>query len=272
MGNLTAAVCLAVALLIGGAGMCLGADFQKGLEAAQSGDYATALRELTPLAEQGGADAQFTLGLMYRNGWGVPQDYRAALKWFSLAAEQGNARGQYRLGLMYRNGWGVPQDYKAALKWFSLAAEQGDARAQFALGLMYRNGWGVPQNHMAALKWWRLAAEPLKAGSTAVQAAIAPAANTPAAATPVVIPPAALSAKAPEASTDQPASTFSLPTPVPPVTGVTSAPTPPVRAGTIPDTVISSSNIPAAATTNDLSVKTNALGAPIPPPRPKGAL
>ena len=38
MGNLTAAVCLAVALLIGGAGMCSGADFQKGLEAAQSGD------------------------------------------------------------------------------------------------------------------------------------------------------------------------------------------------------------------------------------------
>ena len=37
----------------------LSADFQKGLTAAQSGDYATALREWTPLAKQGIVDAQF---------------------------------------------------------------------------------------------------------------------------------------------------------------------------------------------------------------------
>jgi hypothetical protein len=33
------------------------ADYQKGLTAHKSGDYATALREWTPLAEQGNADA-----------------------------------------------------------------------------------------------------------------------------------------------------------------------------------------------------------------------
>ena len=36
------------------------ADLQKGLTAAQSGDFATALREWEPLAEQGDADAQRT--------------------------------------------------------------------------------------------------------------------------------------------------------------------------------------------------------------------
>jgi len=36
------------------------------LEAAQSGDYATALQEWRPLAEQGGADAQTMLGGMYQ--------------------------------------------------------------------------------------------------------------------------------------------------------------------------------------------------------------
>ena len=41
------------------------ADFQKGLTAYRSGDYATALREWTPLAKQGDADAQFLLGGMY---------------------------------------------------------------------------------------------------------------------------------------------------------------------------------------------------------------
>ena len=51
------------------------ADFEKGLTAAQSGDYATALREWTPLAEQGHALAQSHLGWMYENGEGVPNDY-----------------------------------------------------------------------------------------------------------------------------------------------------------------------------------------------------
>ena len=61
-------------------GVSASADFQKGLTAAQNGDFATALRQWTPLAKQGDAVAQFNLGLMYRNGNGVPQDYKTAAK------------------------------------------------------------------------------------------------------------------------------------------------------------------------------------------------
>jgi TPR repeat protein len=49
------------------------AGFDEGLAAYERGDYATALRELRPLAEQDAA-AQFLLGLMYDEGRGVPQD------------------------------------------------------------------------------------------------------------------------------------------------------------------------------------------------------
>ena len=52
-----------------------GADFRKGEEAYMIGDYATALREWTPLAEKGDLAAQFKLANMYRKGIGVPQDY-----------------------------------------------------------------------------------------------------------------------------------------------------------------------------------------------------
>ena len=48
------------------------ADFNKGLDAYNDGDYATALKEWKPLAEEGNADAQYNLGVMYKNGWGVP--------------------------------------------------------------------------------------------------------------------------------------------------------------------------------------------------------
>ena len=54
---------LLLTLLVGNP--AVSADFQKGLDAAQKGDFATALREWTPLAEQGDADAQFCLGVMY---------------------------------------------------------------------------------------------------------------------------------------------------------------------------------------------------------------
>jgi TPR repeat protein/peptidoglycan hydrolase-like protein with peptidoglycan-binding domain len=72
-------------------------DFQKGFTAFAKGDHATALRELTPLAEQGSARAQYGLGVMYANGRGVTQDYKTAIKWYKLSAEQGHAGAQKRL-------------------------------------------------------------------------------------------------------------------------------------------------------------------------------
>ena len=54
------------------------ADFQAGVDAYRSGDYATALREWRPLTEQGHAFAQFNLGILYANGRGVPQNYAMA--------------------------------------------------------------------------------------------------------------------------------------------------------------------------------------------------
>ena len=64
MKKLTATLCLTIAVLLGSAGVSWSADYQKGLTAAQSGDFATALREWTPLADKGNADAQYNLGLM----------------------------------------------------------------------------------------------------------------------------------------------------------------------------------------------------------------
>jgi len=52
MKNLTAILCLTLAVLLGSVGNSESADFQKGVTAYESGDYATALREWTPLAKQ----------------------------------------------------------------------------------------------------------------------------------------------------------------------------------------------------------------------------
>ena len=81
---------LSVILLLLFSAICWSGDFQKGADAYMEGDFVTALKEWTPLAEQGDADAQTNLGVMYDNGQGVPQDDKTAVKWFTLAAEQGN--------------------------------------------------------------------------------------------------------------------------------------------------------------------------------------
>ena len=58
------------------------------------GDYATALRLLRPLAEQGDAQAQYNLGVLYDNGQGVPKNDAEAMKWYRMAADQGEAEAR----------------------------------------------------------------------------------------------------------------------------------------------------------------------------------
>ena len=81
---------LFLTLLVGNP--AVSADFQKGLDAHDRGDYATALREWKPFAEQGDADAQYNLGAMYDNGHGVLQDFVRAHMWFNIAASSGKGK------------------------------------------------------------------------------------------------------------------------------------------------------------------------------------
>ena len=105
-------------------------DIDAGFEAYQRGDYAAALREYRPLAEQGNASAQYNLGVMYVLGQGLPQDYANAVTWFRNAAARGHANAQHYLGYLNEKGHGTAQDYAEALRWYRKAADQGNARAQ----------------------------------------------------------------------------------------------------------------------------------------------
>ena len=134
------------------------ADFQAGMTAHDREDYATALREWQPLAEQGDALAQYQVGMLYHKGRGVPQDDRQARKWYAKAAAQGQPKAQFSLGTLYFNGEGGSKDYQQALRWIRLAANQGEALAQTKLAIMYDDGNGMPKDKVQAYKWLSLAA------------------------------------------------------------------------------------------------------------------
>ena len=57
------------------------------------------------------------------------------MAWWRKAADQGHADAQYTLGLRYDLGDGVPQDYVEAHKWLSLAASRvtGDEQKRYAV-------------------------------------------------------------------------------------------------------------------------------------------
>lgn len=123
-------------------------------------DFCEAAKWYRRAAEQGDAEAQVSLGRMHQEWRGVPhQDYRKAVSWYQKAAEQGNARGQYHLAAAYAEGEAVPQDYREAVKWYRKAAEQGNIAAQRQLSHMYRYGRGVPKDRVTALSWLILAAD-----------------------------------------------------------------------------------------------------------------
>ena len=109
-------------------------------------------------AEQGNADAQYRLGLLYYNGRGVEQNYQEAVKWFTEAANQNHSEALDLLGILAEKGYGMDQDEQQAAEWYLKSAEQGNTDAQYRLGLLCFDGRGMEQNYEDAVKWFEKAA------------------------------------------------------------------------------------------------------------------
>jgi len=129
------------------------------------------LLETTPKAEQGDADAQYSLGMYYYCNSRNPSEeeierQKESAKWMRKAAEQGHGMAQYTLGSIYSHGMGVAKDATEAAKWFRKAAENESTReehritAQGLLGSWYYHGHGVPKDKAESVKWYRKAADP----------------------------------------------------------------------------------------------------------------
>lgn len=130
-----------------------------GYAAAARGDYAAAFRLWLASAEQGQADAEELVGLLYEHGNGVPVDYTQSVAWFRKAAAQGNALAENELGRAAITGHGGPIDFVAAREWYRQAAEQGLVDAEANLGAMMMDGKGGATDYEAARGWLTKAAQ-----------------------------------------------------------------------------------------------------------------
>ena len=87
-------------------------------------EYATAIQILRPLAEQGNADAQVVLAMMFITGRGVPQDHAEGVKWLQKGANHRNAVAQCLLG--HATDQGLLQDDVAVVAGAEKAADEGN--------------------------------------------------------------------------------------------------------------------------------------------------
>jgi TPR repeat protein len=153
-----AAMAVAVAaLVLASGGLPAAAGYKEGREAYDRQDYATAWKELDPLAKQGNADAMFLVGSMYHMGMGVAPSYRDAAEWYRKAADAGKLDAIFTMGVVYEGGIGVPRNMTEAFNWYKKAAERGFYAGQTKLANMYGKGQGTKKDIAAAYLWFSIA-------------------------------------------------------------------------------------------------------------------
>lgn len=124
-------------------------------QALEAGEYETALRLYSGLAENGSTRAQLALGWMFHVGKGISSDLDQAQKWYWRAADAGSAEAFYYLGVLKSK----QREYGNAVAYFERAASENYMPAVYALGLVYDFGAGVAADKTKALQYYRRAAQ-----------------------------------------------------------------------------------------------------------------
>jgi len=123
------------------------------------GQYKLAYKIWLPLAEEGYADAQATIGWMYHADKGVKKNLNQAYYWYKKAAKQGHLIAQNNIGVFHEQGLGgARKSTREAAKWYRESADLGYSYAQYNLGMLYKDGRGVKKNKNEAIFWLQIAA------------------------------------------------------------------------------------------------------------------
>ena len=113
---------------------------QSGLEALELKNYAEAYYHWRDLADDGNPEAQYHIGWLYANGYGVAVDVPLAMSWWEKAAASDHAPSQFALGMMYLTGdlKTVKKNVSEAIKWHMKSAENGYEDARDMMRQLYR--------------------------------------------------------------------------------------------------------------------------------------
>lgn len=109
--------------------------------AIQKGNFAEAYYLWRPRAEAGNADAQYGIGWMYHNGYGLAINDEEAIAWWQLASRQGHRDATFALGMLYALGEGaLRRNMKLAISYYHRAASEGHEDARLLLRTLIIEG------------------------------------------------------------------------------------------------------------------------------------
>ncbi len=120
--------CIIISLLIGLPAFAQTADERLLYDAKQyikTKQFSKAREILLTLANKGNVNAQYNLGVLYRNGHGFKKNYKKAYYWFNKSAAQKHAKSLFAAGMMKYRGQGTNKDVNSAVKLVSSAADLG---------------------------------------------------------------------------------------------------------------------------------------------------
>ncbi len=128
---------------------------QEAHNAYNAGDFTTAHRLYSKLAEQGNADAQTSLAYMHQKEQGCQKDDARTLELYTKAAEAKQPYALFNLGILYENGiGGVQHDQFKAHELHMEAATREVPPAMYEVALMLERGLGCMQNFSEAAFWY----------------------------------------------------------------------------------------------------------------------
>ncbi|KAF5445512.1 hypothetical protein F2P56_034559 [Juglans regia] len=122
-------------------------------------DHAKAVSWFLKAVEKREPGSMAVLGEIYVRGVGVERNYTKALELLTLASRQQIHSAYNGIGYLYVKGYGVDsKNYTKARECFKKAASKNDSSAQYNLGVMYLKGIGVKKNLWTAYEYFKKAA------------------------------------------------------------------------------------------------------------------
>jgi hypothetical protein len=115
----------------------IASDVSDAIAAMKAGNFAEAYCVLKPHAQSGDPEAQYNIGWMYLNGYGLAMNDRLALEWWQRASDQGYTDASFSIAMLYSLGEGkVKKDMDKAIEYYLMAVEDGHEDANMIIRSM----------------------------------------------------------------------------------------------------------------------------------------
>ncbi len=117
---------------------------------------------LKSCASKNHSEAQYMLGMLYKNGISVTANEKEAFLYLEKAALQDHSKAACELGILYKDGIGCELNFDKAIQWFKKADELGNSKGSYSIGYLYFKGLGsIDQSYTKAIEWFKKSDYPM---------------------------------------------------------------------------------------------------------------